>query len=509
MRHEEVPHQAKGTKLSASAHPRNARIAIIGAGFCGIATAIALIRQGFEDITIFEAAPGIGGTWWHNRYPGAEVDLESHIYSYSFEPYDWSRTHVEWDELLEYLNFVARKWDVERRVRLNEAVESVVWDDRTSTYSLTTSSGEDHGAFDAVVSCIGFLNIPRMPEFALREHPFKGVVSHTSRWPGGISFDGKKVAVIGVGSSGVQIVTAAEEVAESVTIFQTTANWVIPKNARDFTDEERERYRDPEVYYAERQRLYDWYDEMQRDSSHARRDGHWNRVRRQEALDFMLKELEGRPDLIELVTPDFDYESRRTVNSDTYFRAIRSPKVEIVPFAATEFTETGLRDANGVERDFDIVVFATGFDAANYLGEIEVRGRDGLELHDYWNGEPSAMLGIMVPGFPNFFMGFGPNTNSIPAPIFFETEAGFVADALAELCEREAATVEIDEAEFEKYNEWVQERLGRTVWGDVRNYFQSGSGRIVSQWPENVSTYIQKVDEAKREALRFDGHRDR
>lgn len=484
---------------------QDVRVAVIGAGFSGIAMSVALKEAGLTNFTIFESAPALGGTWFYNRYPGAEVDLESHIYSFSFEPYDWSRTHATWDEILEYLNHVATKWDLNRHMKFNEFVTSATWDDETSTYSVTTSSGIDYGAFDAVVSCVGFLNVPLVPPFARGDHAFKGPVCHTSRWTEGLTMRGKKVGVLGVGSSGVQIVSEAQPVAEHVTIFQIEPNWIIPKNARSFSPEERDRFRNPDEYFAARQALYERYDSMQHCSSHARRDGAANMERAQVALDYMHSELEGRPDLIELVTPEFGFESRRTVNSDDYYRAIRNENVTIIPVGAKEFTEDGIIDANGDEHELDMVVLATGFDAANYLGQLKVTGRAGKDLHEFWDGEPSALLGMMVPGFPNFFMLYGPNTNSIPLVTFYEAQAEFVAGVILRMTELGASSVDVSEAEFDAYNAWLQDQLGLTVWKEVVNYFQSKTGKIVSQWPDNPSKYIELVEKAKQNALMFDG----
>lgn len=483
------------------------RVAIIGAGFSGIAAATALVRRGIEDFVIFESASGVGGTWWHNRYPGAAVDLESHLYSFSFEQYDWSRTHAEWHEILEYLQYVAKKWDLERRIKLNERVDRVEWDDRTSTYTVTTASRSDHKKFDAVISCVGFLNIPLLPPFVRHEHSFRGPVCHTSRWPEDLSLAGKRVGVVGTGSSGVQIVGSAEKEAKSVTIFQLEPNWIVPKGARDLTEEERERYRNPDVYFAERQRLYDEYERMQRGGSHARRDGVANQARAKLAREFMNRELGDRPDLLELVTPDFAFESRRTVNSDDYYQSIRNPKVSIIPSGAKRFSTNGIVDGDEVEHELDVVVLATGFDAANYLGGITVRGREGRDLHEFWDGEPAAYLGMMVPGFPNFFMLYGPNTNSIPLVTFYEAQAKFAAEAIAERTMRRAKTVEIPTLEYERFNDWLQRRLDHTVWGEVRNYFQSQSGKIVSQWPDSPGAYMELVEEAQNNTLEFGGER--
>ena len=214
---------------------RTPRVAIIGAGFSGIAAAVALRRKGIEDFVIFEKAQALGGTWWHNRYPGAEVDLESHIYSFSFERHDWTRTHADWRELLGYLEGVAEKWDLPRRTRFNEAVEDVSWSDDEHTYTVTTSSGIDHGAFTAVISAVGFLNIPVVPPFAREDHDFEGAICHTSRWIDGLDMTGKSVAVVGTGSSAVQVVSEAAKIASDVTIFQLEPNWIVPKDSRDFT----------------------------------------------------------------------------------------------------------------------------------------------------------------------------------------------------------------------------------------------------------------------------------
>src|SRR5690348_413198 len=321
------------------------RVAVIGAGFSGLAAAIALRKKGVDDFVIFEQAPAIGGTWWHNRYPGAEVDLESHIYSFSYERHDWSRTHADWREIQSYLVDVARKWDLPRRIRFNETVQSVFWSDTEHTYTLATSSGADHGVFTAVISAVGFLNIPVIPPFARDDNGFDGALCHTSRWIDGLDMTGKSVGVVGTGSSAVQIVTEAEKVAAEVKIFQLEPNWILPKDSRDFTPVERRLNRIPLVYAWRRLRLYLDYDRRQLGSGHARSGGRDNRRRHKKSLDFLRRELGARPDLLELATPEFPFESRRTVLSDSYYAALRSPKVTLVPHGVKGLTRTGAVDA--------------------------------------------------------------------------------------------------------------------------------------------------------------------
>ena len=477
------------------------RVAIIGSGFSGIAAAIELRRHGIEDFTIFEQAPGIGGTWWYNRYPGAEVDLESHIYSFSFERYDWTRTHAEWHEIRGYLEHVARKWALIDKIRFSEKVEKVVWSDRDRDYTVTTSAEVDHGPFDAVISAVGFLNIPLMPPFARGESEFGGVMCHTSRWPEDLDMTGKSVGVVGTGSSAVQVVPEAEKIAANVKIFQLEPNWLLPKDSRRFSRRERLLHQIPLVYHLKRRKLYLQYDLRQTRAGHARVDGRANRRRHRQSMEFLNRSLAERPDLRRLVTPEFPFEARRTVVSDTYYGCLRSPKVTLVPYGVKGITATGVIDSSGESHDLDVIVLATGFDAANYLGNFRVTGRGGADLHERWRGEPEAFLGLMVPDFPNFFMMYGPNTNSIPLVSFYEAQAKFAAGVLDRLRRSGGTTAEVKRWMFAAYNDWLQSRLAKTVWAATSNYFQAGTGRIVSQWPFSASAYILATKLARRPAV--------
>ncbi|MFC5995374.1 flavin-containing monooxygenase [Pseudonocardia hispaniensis] len=473
-------------------------VAVIGAGFSGIAAGIALRKQGIEDFVIFERSDGVGGTWWVNRYPGAEVDLESHIYSFSHERYDWTRTHAGWREIYDYLEHVARKWGLLERIRLGENVESVVWSEVHQSYTVTTSSGEEHGPFRAVISAVGFLNTPIIPPFARDDSVYEGEMCHTSTWRDELDLGGKAVGVVGTGSSAVQVVAEAERQAESVKVFQLEPNWLLPKDARDFTPLERRLNRLYPVYAWRRLKLYLGYDLRQMRTSHARVDGRFNKRRRKASLEFIRSSLAGRPDLLEHSVPDFPFEARRTVVSDTYYPALRSPKVTLVPHGVTSMTATGVVDASGEKHDLDMVVLATGFDAANYLGTYRVVGENGTDLHEQWNGEPEAMLGIMVPNFPNFFMMFGPNTNAIPLVTFYEAQAAFSAKLIKRLVAGQAARIRVRRSAYLIYNDWLQSQIAKTVWVETDSYFRAGSGRIVSQWPFSASAYLMATKVLRR-----------
>jgi cation diffusion facilitator CzcD-associated flavoprotein CzcO len=482
------------------------RVAVIGAGFSGIAAGVALLRQGITDFTIFEASPGVGGTWFQNRYPGAEVDLESLIYSFSYAPADWSRNYAGRPELQRYLEKVVDAFGLRRHLVLNEKVDSVTWADDRGVYELATSSGRPHGAFQVVISAVGFLSKPRIPALACEGPGFSGVICHSALWPDDLDLAGKRVGVLGTGSSAVQVVAEAATCAAEVKVFQREPNWMLPKDSRAFTPMERRLNRNPLVRRWRRLNLYFRYDTRQLRMSHARRDGRVNKLRRVAAQKYLDDSFPGQPELRRLLTPDFPFEGKRTVLSDTYYQTLLQPHVTLVPHGAKGLSATGVIDENGDRHDLDVVVLATGFHASDYLANLKVTGLGGRDLHEVWAGNPRAFLGMMVPGFPNFFMMYGPNTNSSPTVAFFEAEARFAARAIRRLAARGGHDVQISPVVEGLYDRWLQRALRRTVWTETDSYFRSGSGRIVSQWPFPVSLFVF-IAWAGRFALRYRARR--
>jgi cation diffusion facilitator CzcD-associated flavoprotein CzcO len=399
---------------------------------------------------------------------------------------------------------VVDRFGLRPHLRLGEKIETVSWVPEQGGYEVTTSSGELYPLFSAVISAVGFLDLPVVPAFARDGHPFGGVITHTSTWPEGLDLTGKRVGVLGTGSSAVQVVAEAARDAASLTVFQSTPNWILPKASRDFSRRERRWNRNPLVNAWRRGMLYAQYDLRQYRASHARPGGWSYRRRSRAARDHLQRSLADHPELRSLVTPPFPFEGKRTVLSDTYYDALKRPNVTLVPHAVTGLAASGVVDAAGAEHELDVIVLATGFDAANYLGSFTVTGRDGVELHEQWNGEPQALLGLMAPNFPNFFMLYGPNTNSVPLVSFYEAQARFAAKAIAKLGGEGRREVHVSQHLTDRYNQWLQEWLARTAWGSARNYYQSGTGRIVSQWPFSASFYIGATRLARHVALTYE-----
>lgn len=469
-----------------AASSRRFRVAIIGVGFSGLAAAAALRKVGIDEITLFERSPSIGGTWWENVYPGCEVDTPSHLYSFSFARFDWTRSHPRQPEILAYLEHVVDHLGLRPQIRLNTAVASVAWSDRRQVQELTTEAGE-RLEFEAVISAVGFFNAPRVPNWPGRES-FTGEIFHSARWPAGTDLRGKAVGVVGTGSTAVQIVAEAAKLAKSVTVFQRDPNWVVAKNNRALTEQERARLRIPLFYRLRRLKNFIAYERMRFGGGY-NRPGSEKNARMQEAAVARLRSaLAARPDIIDFVTPNYPFHGKRTVVSDHYYETLLLPHVSLAPSVVGVAPE-GLVDDRGTTHALDVVALATGFEAASFLSSLKVTGREGRDLHAAWQGEPAALLGVALPGFPNFFMMYGPNTNGSPVVYLLESQAEFVAKSLRDLRRSTATATEVDPRVFRWFNSWLQDRLARTTWATTSNYFKAASGRIVTQWPFTGTLY--------------------
>ena len=477
-----------------------ARIAIIGGGISGIACGYYLKRAGLGDFTIFEASADLGGTWYENRYPGARVDTPSHLYTYTFSRFDWSCAYAGDEELRRYLDKTVDEFDLRRHFRFNSKVLSAAWNEQDATYRLTFADGQKEIA-DVVLSCVGFLNVPFVPSW-VDEAAFPGRVVHTARWPTDVRLEGKTVGVIGTGSSAVQVVSEAAKVAKSVTVFQRAPNWVLPKNNRNFTSAERRKLNTPFGYWRKFAHEYYKYEKI-KILGEQEQPGSKMNVKIQGVAEAHLKRaLAKRPDLIPTLTPDFPFYGKRPIVNDDYYPALCLPNVALAP-AAVKADAEGVLDRKGAHHKFDVLVLATGFQATNYLSRIKVEGRNGADLHAVWAGEPSAYLGSCMPGFPNFFMLYGPNSNAGPVIFMLECQAKFAVDNIVDMQRRRARMVEVRRSAFDRFNSWLQARLETSVFKSTKNYFAAESGKIVTQWPFSATRFwwIAKMD--RRFAMKF------
>jgi cation diffusion facilitator CzcD-associated flavoprotein CzcO len=434
-------------------------IAIIGAGLAGIAAAYHLRKSGLR-FTVFEQSDGPGGTWWDNTYPGCEVDLPSHQYSYSFfYKYDWPRTHNKRAHLQAYCEAAIDEFDLRDAFRFGIKVEEARWDERRAQYLVSLSDATDEW-FDAIISCVGLLNVPKYPDWpGLSE--FGGPAFHSARWEHQHDLAGKRVAVVGTGSTAAQVVPAIAPIVHHLYVFQREPGWVVPKRARDYTDAERRRFRRFPILTAAH-RWYLLYQNARRLSSYSRPQSRTYQQQRQVSLDFISETIKD-PGLRAAVTPAYPFGCKRVVQDDNFYPALTRANVDLVPTAVASVTSTGVIDAKGTER-----------------------APSTSEIHDVWR-DSEAFLGITVAGIPNFFMMYGPNTNgggSITA--VHERQAELIAHILRRMRRRRQSVLDTRPSVLAGYVSWLDHSLDRLhgiYRGGCHNYYFSPQGRNVTQMP--------------------------
>ncbi len=463
------------------------QVVIVGGGFSGIATAVKLKRAGIDTFTVFEKSAGPGGTWWDNRYPGAEVDVWSHVYSYSFKSHNWTRTHARQEELQTYLEAVIDDYGLRPHFRFSTTVDEAIWDDETHTYLVRLAGGEELRA-NVVVSALGLLNYPRYPDWPGLER-FEGPKFHTFRWEHEHDLSTKRVALVGTGSTASQVVPEIAPVVGHLLLFQREPGWVVPKGDRDFTPDERRHFRSELQRRRERWRMALMLERGQVGGAIHRPGTKTNTLREAQARAFIEREFADRPDLREAVTPKYPYPGKRPILNSTFYGALKRDNVELIPRAVASVTPTGVVDVTGEEHPVDVLIMATGFQPANYLASLEITGRDGRTIHEVWGDEPKAFLGLTVPGFPNFFMLYGPNTNGGEIVSVIERGAEHIVAVVKRMTRQGVTAVEVRRSFYERYNRWIDAKMDGTAWVVSNNYYKSPTGRIVTQWPFGAFFY--------------------
>ena len=471
-------------------HGRAPRVVIIGAGFGGLAAAVALRRKGIDDLLIVERADGVGGTWRQNIYPGAACDIQSHLYSFSFAPNRaWTRTYACQPEILAYLESVADEFDLRRHLMLGTTVHTARWNTDDVHWEIEVSTGGANRMLvaDVVVSAVGLFGSVRYPDIA-GLGDFAGEVMHTAQWDPSIDLTGKQVAVIGTGASGVQVVPEIADAAGKLTVFQRTPPWMVPKPDRAFSAEELARFRrHPLATYRERWRLW----KLQHDNTALTPD-HPQLVTVQELSTNFLRGNVDDEELRDALTPRYPFRCKRVLLGDKFYKALQRPHVDLVTSPIDHVADTSIITASGDAHEVDVIILATGFETTRYLCGLDVVGVGGQRLRDRWGEDPRAYLGVAVSGFPNFFMLYGPNTNQGANSIIYVLEAGarLVASAVGRLARRGGYVDVRPEAES-RFNAQISADLEQTIWTQCDSYYRSPTGRIVTQWPYSELDYAR------------------
>ncbi|GAA0442211.1 4-hydroxyacetophenone monooxygenase [Acrocarpospora corrugata] len=472
------------------------RVAIIGAGFGGLCMAIRLERAGIRDYTIFEKSGGVGGTWHDNTYPGAGCDIPSHLYSFSFAKYaDWSRRYPAQPEILAYLDQCADRYGLRPHLRLNTEVTALTYQD--GRWRVSTAANPEGEIFDVAVSAVGQLNRPRIPEISGK---FDGPSFHSARWQHH-DLTGRRVAVIGAGSSAAQLIPEVAATAAHVDVFLRTPNWVLPKADAEFGPLLRTAFRFvPPLQRAYRSWLYH-YAETAFFPAFA---GGWSSgLLRSRALAH-LKAAVPDPELRGKLTPDYPVGCKRVIIDSRFYPALTRPNVSVITDGIDRLTGTGLRTADGAEHPADAIVYATGFETTGFLLPVRVTGRDGQDLHQQWEEGAEAYLGMAVPHFPNLFLLYGPNTNLGHSSIVFmiECQTRYIMGCLGLIGSR--GPMEVRAEAMDRWRRALDEAMRAMVWqAGCASWYKTASGRVTNNWPRPMSMYRRITRRPDPAAYRF------
>jgi cation diffusion facilitator CzcD-associated flavoprotein CzcO len=466
-------------------------VAIVGAGFGGVGAAVLLARGGYRDVTVFERGERVGGVWHHNTYPGAACDVPSHLYEFSFAPNPrWSRRYAPQAEIQEYLEDVAAKGGVTDRIRTGTEVTGARWDEQRSRWRLTTSAG-DHEA-DVLLTACGQLSVPKRPQISGLAD-FEGPVFHTAEWRHDVPLAGRRVAIVGTGCSAIQAGPAiAPEVAQ-LDIYQRSPGWTFPK--MDYAYSERakrafERY--PLLQRADRASVFAFM-ELGAAAMTSRR---WLLSPFRAVARSQITRAISDPELRAKVTPQDELGCKRLMLTDEWYPTLTRDNVELVTTPISAITAGAIRTGDGLERPTDAIVLATGFATHGFVAPMEITGRDGRLLREEWGDSPHAYLGMSVPGFPNMFLLYGPNTNGGTGSVIYtiEAAAAHVIGALEALEQRRCERIEIRREIAEQFDRELRAALHGTVWHTgCTSWYVDENGNDPSQWPWLWSTYRRRA----------------
>jgi cation diffusion facilitator CzcD-associated flavoprotein CzcO len=469
--------------------PSRHEVVILGAGMSGLCMGVALRRAGIDDFVILEKQPGLGGTWWDNTYPGAHVDVPAPLYSFSFAPNPgWTRRFASSAEIQAYMQRVAAENGLLAHIRLGTRIAEADFDAGTGLWRFVTERGDALQARFFVCSA-GPLSQPRWPGIPGLDE-FGGTRLHSARWDHGCAMAGKRVAVIGTGSTASQLVAPIARQARQLHVFQRTANWVMPRMDRRYTAVDRVLARFPPYSAAVRWGWMQALELMRRgfDEGTARR---------------VLLALAGRhrerqvPDaaLRAKLTPDYPLGCKRIVYSNDFYPALGRPNVELVTDRIERITARGIVTADGRERAIDALVCATGFDAGNLLSSMTISGLGGRNLREAWTRGPEAYHGITVAGFPNLFFLLGPNTGTghTSTLLFIEPQADHALACMRAVRSGGHRWIDVRPEVLRAHNDRLQARLEGSVWSHCRSWYRLESGRIVALFPGFTREYVRAV----------------
>lgn len=469
------------------------RVVIIGAGFGGLGAARALRARGITDITVLERGESVGGVWRDNTYPGAACDVPSPLYSWSWAPNpEWGRRYSGQQEILDYLRRAAEREGLLDLVRTGTEVTAATYDEAAGTWQLQTTAGSYEA--DLLISAVGQLSNPVIPQLP---GTFDGPAFHSAQWRHDVDLAGKRVAVIGTGASAIQFVPAIVDRVAAMTVFQRSAPYVVPKPDQAYSERHHRLFRRfPTTLAAERRSVF-WLTErlngalggdspLTRPLLAALRTV-WRLTLRRQVSD---------PALRRKLEPDYALGCKRLLFSNEWYPALTREHVDVVTGHVVGLEPTGVRTSDGVLHDADVLIWGTGFAATSFLAPMQVTGVGGADLHETWADGARAHLGLSVPGFPNLFCIYGPNTNLGGSSIIamMEAQAGYIAQIARRLADSGATAVGVRPEVADAYDHEMQSRLATSSWSGCASWYVDGA-RITTNWPGLVAEYQRRTAE--------------
>ena len=492
--------------MSGNGRVKDRRIAIIGTGFSGLCAGIKLKESGRNNFVIYEKADDLGGTWRDNTYPGAECDVPSSLYSYSFERNpNWTFKWSEQEEILEYMRHCATKYGLIPHIRYGVEVTSLRYQDASSTWILETAAGESE-EFDVVVSAVGMLHKPFTPEIPGAES-FAGSMFHSAQWDHSVSLEGKNVVSVGNAASAIQFIPEIAPLAKKLTVFQRSANWIIPKGDREYTNFEKTLVKIlPPLLQLYRFNLWFKGESQLYPLLKAKSNG-LRKIAQSRTIKYINKKIDD-PALRDKLVPDYPMGAKRILFSDNIYDALNRDNVEVETDAIDRIEADAVVTKNGTRHPADAIVFATGFETTEFLTPMQVSGAEGVVLNDVWaeTGGAEAYLGITHTGFPNFFMLYGPNTNlgHNSMVVMFEAQVRYLISCLDALDTRDAKTLDVKPEVQKTYNEEVQERLQETIWASIQHsWYMTDQGKITNNWAGRTTEYQKRTKQVEPKDYRF------
>ncbi|MFC9977603.1 flavin-containing monooxygenase [Spirillospora sp. NPDC127200] len=469
------------------------KVVVIGTGFSGLGMAIGLKKSGVHDFVILEKADEVGGTWRENTYPGCACDIMSLLYSYSFEPKaDWSRMFPRQAELLAYIKDIVVKYDLEQHIRFETEVTGAEYDDATDTWRVSVAgNGAAPGEVvrgRALVAGMGPLHQPNVPDLPGLDS-FEGTTFHSAEWDHDYDLTGKRVAVIGTGASAIQFVPQIAKRVGSLTLFQRTPPWIMPKPDRRITGVERTLFRRvPGVQRGYRNGIY----LLQESFVLGFKNPGLLKAASGIAQLHLARQVPDR-ELRRKLTPNYTMGCKRTLVSSDYYPALMRPNVEVTTEGVAEVRANSIVAGDGTEYPVDAIIFGTGFHVTDAFEHAHIVGRDGLRIQDAWKDGIQAHLGVAVAGFPNLFLLLGPNSGLGHNSMIFiiEAQIRYVLQCLRLLEGTGGTRIAVRDGVQDRFNRWVQKKSEGAVWvaGGCTSWYLDDNGVNRAAWPASTVNY--------------------